>query len=185
MSAQLSRAVAVIGRRLHGAEQPDRLLTLLTGYIADSSGWVWFCFGPGRPPRPKAVKFLRAAVDETEIDIGSDFYINHAVFASRNLMKFGSSGVLGGTACDPNGITFAAYSLGKFTLQSNNIVSNAQIISGFEFGPLEGQSNNTYRGVTIQAMADILLGSSNVYSSCPNNNGPTGDIAGMDLRLVD
>ena len=57
------------GQELTEFEQPDRSLTLLTGYIADSSGWVFWSFGPGRPPRPKAVKFSHAAVEEAKLDI--------------------------------------------------------------------------------------------------------------------
>ena len=66
-------------------EQPERCLTLLTGYIADIFGCVCRCFGPGWPPRAKTVEFLRAAVEQAEVDIGeSEQPVSVFEFADSN-----------------------------------------------------------------------------------------------------
>ncbi len=124
---------------------------------------------------------------ETEIDIGSNFTIDHAVLASRGLLKLGSDGTLGSVPCDPNGISAAVYSLGKFTIQSNTTVRNAQLITGYDLEEFDLQSNNIYEGVTIQAMGNVNLGSNNSFSGCPpgTGGGPTGNISGLYVRLVD
>ena len=124
---------------------------------------------------------------ETEIDIGSNFTIDHAVLASRGLLKLGSDGTLGSVPCDPNGISAAVYSLGKFTIQSNTTVRNSQLVTGFDLEEFDLQSDNVYEGVTIQAMGNIDLGSNNNFVGCPNGTGPgpLGNNAGLYVRLVD
>ncbi len=124
---------------------------------------------------------------ETEISIASDFTIDHAVLASRDLLKLGSNGTLGGAACDPNGISVAVYSIGKFTVQSDTTIRNTQLITGYDLEEFDLQSNNTYEGVTIQAMGNVNLGSNNSFSGCPpgTGEGPTGNISGLYVRLVD
>jgi len=124
---------------------------------------------------------------ETEIDIGSGFNITNSVFASNDLLKFGSNGNLGGTDCDPNGVNFAAYSQGKLTIQSNTNFRNAHLITNYDVDVFDLQSNNIYQGVTIQAIGDIFLGSNNQFSGCPQTGDGeiTGTVAGLYLRLVD
>ena len=120
-----------------------------------------------------------------EIDIASDFVIDHAVIASRGDVKFGSNGRLGGpsgTACDP--ISAAVFSQGKFTIQSDTTVRNAQLITGYELELLDLQSNNTYEGVTMQSMGDINLGSDNVFVGCSNSGAGETTSSGLYLRMV-
>ena len=122
---------------------------------------------------------------ETEIVIDGD--VNNAVLASGGLMKLGSDIEIGGLACDPDGISVAIYSLGKFTIQSNTEVRNTHVITGYDVEEFDLQSNNIYEGVTIQAMGNINLGSNNSFSGCPpgTGKGPFGLIAGLFMRLVD
>ncbi len=122
---------------------------------------------------------------ETEIVIDGD--VNNAILASRDLMKLGSNITVGGNACDPAGISVAIYSLGKFTIQSNTQVRNTHLITGYDIEEFDLQSNNTYEGVTIQAMGNINLGSNNSFAGCPPGagKGPLGNIAGLYVRLVD
>ena len=123
---------------------------------------------------------------EDEIDVSSDFVIDHAVLASRGEMKFGSNGRLGGppgTACDP--ISAAVFSLGKFTIQSDTTFRNAQLVTGYTLDTFDLQSDNTYEGVTMQALGDISLGSDNNLVGCSlSGGGTTGTSSGLYVRLV-
>ena len=101
-------------------------------------------------------------------------------------MKLGSNIDVGGVACDPQGISVALYSLGKFTIGSNDTIRNTYLVTGYDVEPLDLQSHNSYTGVTIQSLGNINLGSNNIFAACPagTGEGPLGTIAGQVVRLV-
>ncbi len=130
---------------------------------------------------------LTNAILMAETEIVIDGNVDNAVLASRDLMKLGSNITVGGAACDPNGISVAIYSQGKFTIQSNSTIKNTHLITGYDVEEFDLQSNNTYEGVTIQALGNVNLGSNNSFSGCPagSGEGPLGLIKGLYVRLVD
>lgn len=140
---------------------------------------------------------LRNAVLMAETEIVVDGDVWNAVLASRNLLKFGSNVCIGhngdgDTPCSGSvpaceGFSVGAYSLGKFTIQSNTEMRNAQLITGYEAEEFDLQSNNTYENVTIQAMGNVNLGSDNSFAGCPQGSegGPDGGLSGLFVRLVD
>ncbi len=135
----------------------------------------------------KPLSSLTNAILIADSEITLDGNIDNAVLASRDLIKIGSNQVIGGTACDPNGISVAMYALGEFTIGSTNQISNTQLITGYADKIFNLQSNNTYQGVAMQSMGDIALGSNNTYSGCPpgDSEGPEGEISSLVVRLVD
>ncbi len=135
----------------------------------------------------KPLSSLTNAILIADSEITLDGNIDNAVLASRDLIKIGSNQVIGGTACDPNGISVAMYAQGEFTIGSTNQLSNTQLVTGYADKIFNLQSNNTYLGVAIQSMGDIALGSNNTYSGCPpgSTEGPEGEISSIVVRLVD
>ncbi len=125
-------------------------------------------------------------IAKDEIVVDGD--VRNSVLASGDLLKFGSNIVIGNPDehC-PDDINVAAYSLGKFTIQSNTTVANTQLVTGYSVDVLDLQSNNQYLGVTIQSNGNINLGSNNLFEGCPTETleGPLSVEDGLIVRLVD
>ncbi len=135
----------------------------------------------------KPLSSLTNAILMAANEIALDGNVYDSVLASGNLIKIGSNQVIGGTACDAAGITVVMYAQGEFTIGSTNQISNTQLVTGYAEKIFNLQSNNTYKGVNIESMGDIALGSNNTYSGCPpgDSMGPQGEISGLVVRLVD
>ncbi len=135
----------------------------------------------------KPLSSLTNAILMAANEIALDGNVYDSVLASGNLIKIGSNQVIGGTECDAAGITVVMYAQGEFSIGSTNQISNTQLVTGYAEKIFNLQSNNTYKGVNIESMGDIALGSNNTYSGCPpgDSMGPQGEISGLIVRLVD
>ena len=135
-------------------------------------------------------------VAEDSINFGAWVEITNSVLVSGinggdGLLKFGSNMIVGGP-CDPI-LNVGAYATGKLTIQSNTTFTNAELVTSLLNDEFDLQTDNIYRGVTIQSTGDVNLGSNNQFSGCPDEGGGgpvsgpggPGGPGGFYVRLVE